>query len=282
MSYSSLPPTSKLFQLTSLTCALALAGCGGGDGTDVVAPTPDLGVKPGTGGGNNNGSGNGGVQTPVEDFSLQKLYTDPANIELSDEPVTFNVTVKAVAASGGAAINRSVSLSVDDSINTGVTIQGASVQSTNEKGEATYELRLNPLVLNDEQKVNLLAHEFGLKATAKQPSNGATITQVLTVRISKEGSGDGTQTVVSTLDIDNRLQTSSVSNNKLNPYGDTAQFSVILKNADGARAADVQVGMGIDDIKGVAIAGSNKTTDSNGMATFDIIVDKGVVYQKVC
>ena len=282
MSYSSLPPTSKLFQLTSLTCALALAGCGGGDGTDFVAPTPDLGVKPGTGGGNNNGSGNGGVQTPVEDFSLQKLYTDPANIELSDEPVTFNVTVKAVAASGGAAINRSVSLSVDDSINTGVTIQGASVQSTNEKGEATYELRLNPLVLNDEQKVNLLAHGFGLKATAKQPSNGATITQVLTVRISKEGSGDGTQTVVSTLDIDNRLQTSSVSNNKLNPYGDTAQFSVILKNADGARAADVQVGMGIDDIKGVAIAGSNKTTDSNGMATFDIIVDKGVVYQKVC
>ena len=32
MSYSSLPLTSKLFQLTFLTCALALAGCGGGDG----------------------------------------------------------------------------------------------------------------------------------------------------------------------------------------------------------------------------------------------------------
>ena len=47
MSYSSLP-TSKLFQLTFLTCALALAGCGGGDGTDIIAPKPDLG--PGTGG----------------------------------------------------------------------------------------------------------------------------------------------------------------------------------------------------------------------------------------
>lgn len=43
MSYSSLPITSKLFQLTFLTCALALAGCGGGDGTDVIAPKPDLG-----------------------------------------------------------------------------------------------------------------------------------------------------------------------------------------------------------------------------------------------
>lgn len=54
MSYSSLPLTSKLFQLTSLTCALALAGCGGGgdgDTVDSVAPAPDLGVtQPGTDG----------------------------------------------------------------------------------------------------------------------------------------------------------------------------------------------------------------------------------------
>lgn len=41
MSYSSLPITSKLFQLTSLSCALALAGCGGGDGTDIIAPPFD-------------------------------------------------------------------------------------------------------------------------------------------------------------------------------------------------------------------------------------------------
>ncbi|OLF39055.1 MULTISPECIES: Ig-like domain-containing protein [unclassified Psychrobacter] len=285
MSHSSLPFTSKLFQLTSLTCALALAGCGGGgdsDTVDSVAPAPDLGIEqPGSGGsngGNNNGgSDNGGEQVSTEDFSLQKLYTVPTNIKLTDEPVIFNVTVKAVEnISGGAAIDKAVSLSIDDSLNTGVTIEGSSTQTTDDKGVATYELKLNPLVLDETQKANLIKNGFSLKATAKQPSNGATINQVLTVRISKEGSGDGTQTVVSTLVIDNRLQTSSVSNNKLNPYGDTAQFSIILKNADGARAADVQVGMGINDIKGVAIVGSNKTTDSNGMATFDIIVDKGL------
>lgn len=51
MSYSSLPFTSKLFQLTALTLSLALAGCGGGgDGTDTIAPEPDLGVtQPDTG-----------------------------------------------------------------------------------------------------------------------------------------------------------------------------------------------------------------------------------------
>ena len=54
MSYSSLPFTSKLFQLTALTISLTLAGCGGGGGdtVDSVAPAPDLGVEqPGTGGG---------------------------------------------------------------------------------------------------------------------------------------------------------------------------------------------------------------------------------------
>ncbi len=51
MSYSSLP-AFKLFQLTALTLSLTLAGCGGGDGTDTIAPEPDTGVtQPGTGDG---------------------------------------------------------------------------------------------------------------------------------------------------------------------------------------------------------------------------------------
>ena len=56
MSHSSLPITSKLFQLTFLTCALALAGCGGGSGdtVDSIAPKPDTG--------NNGGSNNSATQ----------------------------------------------------------------------------------------------------------------------------------------------------------------------------------------------------------------------------
>lgn len=278
MSYSSLPLTSKLFQLTSLSCALALAGCGGGDGTDVVAPTPDLGVQPGTGGGNGGGNNNGGEQTPIEDFSLQKLYTDPTTITLSDEPVTFNVTVKAVAKSGGAAIGRSVSLSVDDTTNTGITIQGNSAQNTNEKGEALYELKLNPLVLSEQQKADLIKNGFGLTATARRPSDGSQITQVTTVRVNKEGSGDGGQTqIVSKLNIESNLETTSVSNNKLNPYGDMAKFNVVVKDTDGARVEGVTVGIGIADIKGISIiGGNNKNTDASGIASFDIKIDEGL------
>ncbi len=66
MSYSSLPITSKLFQLTFLTCALALAGCGGGDGdtVDSIAPKPDTGIQPGTG---------GSTGTPVKDTNISPI-----------------------------------------------------------------------------------------------------------------------------------------------------------------------------------------------------------------
>ena len=133
MSYSSLPLTSKLFQLTSLTCALALAGCGGGDGdtVDSIAPPPDLGVtQPGTGGDGNTG---GGEQVPdVEpEFFIQKLSTMPTIIELSDEQTSFNVTVKAVEKiSGGAMVGKAVTLKVVDSENNGITIEGQSTQTT--------------------------------------------------------------------------------------------------------------------------------------------------------
>lgn len=81
MSYSSLPLTSKLFQLTSLTCALALAGCGGGDGVDSIALVPDTGPQPGTG--NGDGETPGGGETPgVEqpDFNLQELTVSPLTL----------------------------------------------------------------------------------------------------------------------------------------------------------------------------------------------------------
>ena len=113
MSYSSLPFTSKLFQLTSLTCALALAGCGGGgdgDTVDSIAPEPDLGVQqPGNGGGNGNNGGGEQVPEVEPDFFLKRLSTAPTIIELSNEQTNFSVTVKAAeVSSGGAMVGKAV------------------------------------------------------------------------------------------------------------------------------------------------------------------------------
>ena len=275
MSYSSLPFTSKLFQLTSLTCALALAGCGGGgdgDTVDSVAPAPDLGVtQPGT-----DGSGSdGGEQVPdVEaDFFLQKLSTAPTIIELSDEQAIFTVTVKAAeVSSGGAMVGKAVTLKVVSSETNGITIEGQSTQVTDSDGNAVYTLKLNPQAVADKEA--LIANGFTLMATANKADGTAVAPQELKVSVSREGSGDGTQVVESELDISTSLTTSSVSNNVLNVYGDTATLSVIAKNSNGARVQNVKVGLGIANVKGVAIVGgSTAVTDANGLATFTIQVD---------
>ncbi|WP_350559965.1 hypothetical protein [Psychrobacter sp. CAL346-MNA-CIBAN-0220] len=281
MSYSSHRFNSKLFQLTSLTCALALAGCGGGDDTvDSIAPAPDLGAQPGSGNdGNDNGNNNDGTdQTPdIEpDFFLQTIAVTPNNIELSDEPTTFTVTIKAAEkASGGAIINKNISLKIENSENNGITIDGSSTLATDSDGYVTYNLQLNPNAVAD--KAQLLANGFNLTASAIK-IDGTIITQMNKVPVFKKGSGDGTQVEVSKLNIQPLLNTSSVSNNILNAFGDTAVFSVIVKNDNGARAAGVTVGLGIASVKGVSITGGNsKQTDASGIANFNIEVDSKLI-----
>ncbi|WP_201556373.1 Ig-like domain-containing protein [Psychrobacter sp. 72-O-c] len=284
MSYSSLPLTSKLFQLTSLTCALALAGCGGGEGdtVDSIAPEPDTGLNPGTGSGNgnNNGGGNngGGEQTPdIEpDFFLQKLTPMPTIIELSNEPTTFNVTVKAAeVSSGGAMVGKAVTLKVVNSETNGITIEGQSTQTTDNDGNAVYTLKLNPQAVAD--KAALIDQGFTLIATAKKADGTAIAPQELKVSVFKEGNGSGEPIIESKLEIQPLLSTSSVSNNVLNPYGDSAQLNVTAKNSNGARAQNVKVGLGIANIKGISIIGGNsKVTDANGVATFDIKINENL------
>ncbi|MDE0491228.1 hypothetical protein NK638_06720 [Psychrobacter sp. A3] len=277
MSYSSLPLSSKLFQLTSLTCALALAGCGGGgdgDTVDSVAPAPDLGVQQP---GENNGSDSGGEQTPeVEpDFFLQKLSTSPTIIELSDEQAIFNVTVKAAeVGSGGAMIGKAVTLKVVDSETNGITIEGQSTQTTDSDGNAVYTLKLNPQAVANKEA--LIENGFTLIATANKADGTAVAPQELKVSVSREGSGDGTQVTESKLSVTQSLDTSSVSNNKLNPYGDTAVISVQLKNEKGALAPDVEVGLGLTQIEGVSVDTASQMTDAKGVATFNLKIDSNL------
>ncbi|MBK3392722.1 Ig-like domain-containing protein [Psychrobacter sp. M9-54-1] len=278
MSYSSLPLTSKLFQLTSLTCALALAGCGGGDGTDVIAPTPDLGVQPGTGGNNGGGDNNGGgEQTPdIEpDFFIQKLSTAPTIIELSDEQTSFNVTVKAVEKiSGGAMVGKAVTLKVVNSENNGITIEGQSTQTTDSDGNAVYALKLNPQAVADKDK--LIANGFTLVATANKADGTAVAPQELKVSVNKKGSGDGTQVIVSKLSVKPSIKTSSVSNSVLNPFGDTGVFSVELKDEKGTLTPNVTVGLGIIPLEGVSISPASQETDSKGIVNFNIKIDENL------
>ena len=116
MSYRSLPFATKFFQLTSLACVLALAGCGGGDTVDVITPAP---------GGNNGGTGgsnNGQGQQPAESLNIKKSrlvnadgntvttvsldgayyeveVTDEKNKPVTNAKVTFDIDAEGISLS---------------------------------------------------------------------------------------------------------------------------------------------------------------------------------------
>ena len=130
MSYSSLPLTSKLFQLTFLTCALALAGCGGGDGdtVDSIAPPPDTGIQPGTGGGGN------GSELPVGELNISEsklvdIDGNPIN-SVSLEGAYYEI--KVTNSSGQPAANAKVTFAIDaEGIALSQTTSGATLTDSN-------------------------------------------------------------------------------------------------------------------------------------------------------
>ncbi|WP_426138431.1 Ig-like domain-containing protein [Psychrobacter sp. TWR1-1-1] len=135
MSYSSLPFTSKLFQLTALSISLTLAGCGGGDGTDTIAPAPDLGIEqPGTG-----SSGEDGTGIPVSGINVTPItLTDPnGNMTRTITSVGASATVIVTDGNKNPVSNALVSFQAD-----GVTFGTSnSTVLTNEKGEATISVK---------------------------------------------------------------------------------------------------------------------------------------------
>ena len=96
MSYH-LSPTSKLFQLTFLTCALALAGCGGGDTVDSVVPPFDPGVQqPGTGGGDNGNQNGGGDNQNPSTSKVDQIYVSSDKTQLSTGQDSVSIEIRAI------------------------------------------------------------------------------------------------------------------------------------------------------------------------------------------
>jgi len=159
MSYTSLPFTSKLFQLTFLTCALALAGCGGGDGTDIIAPAPDLGVQPGNGtDGGGIGSGDIGNVLKISPMSLLDGSGNLTRV-VSTAGATAKVTV---TDSKGNGVSGALVTFNGQGVKFGTT-NGAVL--TNAEGVATTSVV--PLSPND-------TSSYSLSATAKYEDMTAT------------------------------------------------------------------------------------------------------------
>ena len=131
MSYSSLPITSKLFQLTFLTCALALAGCGGGDGVDSLPPV--LGDGNGSNPSDPSNPG-GGSELPVGELKISesKLVDIDGNPISSVSLEGAYYEIKVTNSSGQPAANAKVTFAIDaEGIALSQTTSGATLTDSN-------------------------------------------------------------------------------------------------------------------------------------------------------
>lgn len=225
MSYPSRAMTSKLFQLTFLSCALALAGCGGGDGTDTIAPKPDLGVQPGV-------SGEDGTGIPVSGISVTPItLTDPnGNMTRTITSVGASATVIVTDGNKNPIRNALVSFQAE-----GVVFGTSnSTVLTNEKGEATISVKpldsadtgsyqLSAIVKYNDLEETTAAYNFSLQSI-----------QVLLTEFvlssSNLDSGGNTNITLKTKDAINNVYQNDVTVNFSTSCGSFDSSSVVSSN----------------------------------------------------
>ena len=142
MSYPSRAMTSKLFQLTFLTCALALAGCGGGDGTDTIAPKPTIGLVPVTP--DNQNPGNQGPIPEESTIKASEVYilSNYTNINVNmAKDTSIKIEALVLDDNNGVLDNKTVTFKITDPKATGLFSTSSSRVVTDEKGKAFIELK---------------------------------------------------------------------------------------------------------------------------------------------
>ena len=190
MSYSS-HPTSKLFQLTFLTCALALAGCGGGDTVDSIAPAP--------GGGGNNGNGGGGAQQPLESLNIKtsKLVNTDDNIINTVGLDGAYYEVEVTDRNNQPVLNAKVNFTIDaEGIALSQTTSGSML--TDSEGKARIFLKPNSPEVSGAYTISAAASFNGNTATNELTfSVQATNVVINLLKAAESDLPSGGQTVVS-------------------------------------------------------------------------------------
>lgn len=194
MSYTSLPLSSKLFQFTALTLALALTGCGGGDGGDTidsVAPKPDLGVQqPGT--------VVGSEDVSISDASEIYISAEKNQLLTGNDRTTINIRV--TDKNGGIVSNVPVNINIADAALYGLSINGTSNQTTDEQGLITFDL-----IQGTSNVDSQLDHESMLTVTINR--RDAVVKQTMPIIVS----GTVTSDVVSSKNVINKGENFTVS-----------------------------------------------------------------------
>ncbi len=239
-----------LFQLTALSTALVLAGCGGGGGDGFYgSATPPTTTTP----------------TPTTPVAVATNYhiilssNKPTMIATGDTAV---VTVKLVDVNGGGVAAQNVTLSIPNTITSGVTINGASSVVTDTNGNADFTINLpatsNPAAIIASGITLNASFTDGTKKTTSQ-TTFINVVQALT---------PATSTAQYHLTMSSNKPTLVVT-------GDNAIVTVKAVDVNGGGVAGQNVVLSIPDTltNGVTVNGpSSLTTDANGNAAFTLIL----------
>lgn len=234
----------NVLQLTVLSMAIALVGCGGGSFYDGSAVTTTS-------------------TTTTTTAAVATNYHILLNSSKSTLVITGDtavITEKLVDVNGGGISGQTVTLSIPDTLTNGVTISGASTAVTDGNGNATFTVNLP--ATTGSTAATLLAKGLTVSGSFKD-ATGKVVSQSTILSV--------VSSVATTAPLYHLLMSSNKPSMVIT--GDTAIITVKAVDVNGGAVAGQNITFTIPSTltSGVTLSGpSVVTTDANGNATFNI------------
>lgn len=248
----------KSFQLSALTTALALAGCGGGGGNDTIQP-----AKP--------GQSNGGTTTPttnVKDVDSMTI-TKSFNTFILKQDEKFTIIANALK-SGKPVEGVIVDAIIPDPATSGIYVITPTPITTNANGEAAIELQIKDLA---KATAYLKANSDKLSISVKPTNIKQTITNGT---ISLTGAAPSISSEITNVINDARSLTLSPSNANFKlEVGTKITVSAFVADDKGGALKNVPVTFDLPNLPSLGIynlSGSTVNTDDKGIATITLQV----------
>ncbi|WNP28187.1 hypothetical protein RNZ41_03630 [Moraxella sp. DOX410] len=249
----------KSFQLSALTTALALAGCGGGGGNDTLPPPS----KP--------GQSNGDTTTPttnVKDVDSMTI-TKSFNTFILKQDEKFTIIANALK-SGKPVEGVIVDAIIPDPATSGIYVITPTPITTNANGEAAIELQIKDLA---KATAYLKANSDKLSISVKPTNSKQAITNGT---ISLTGAAPATSTEITNVINDARSLMLSPSNANFKlEVGTQITVSAFVADSKGGALKNVPVTFDLPDLPSLGIynlSGSTVNTDDRGIATITLQV----------
>ncbi|HEM7452463.1 TPA: hypothetical protein U2J32_001249 [Acinetobacter nosocomialis] len=233
-------------KLSAIAVSIMLASCGGGGGDGYYQ----------NGSSNSNNSSSGGNTSGSEQTTATALKIELDKLSVAATNDTLTVTVRALDINKGGVAGAKVRLKLEDPTNN-VTIEGASIQTTDAAGNAVYIIKtpktsssINDLVKN------------GFKLIAY--TNNDTLTQEQTVTVT--GSNSTAEADTTSIVLFDATKTS------LNVRGDQTTVTLTAVDANGATLANQAITLKVRNsvLNGVKFTPNATQTDANGQISYTL------------